>query len=558
MRILRMSATLAAAALVAGSLTTAAASPSSDDPTVTPAVPPVKLVGGKGSTCFWYYGGVGNDPLANIAYPDAGATYWAAIYRRPHGSKLTLKGTYPHARYMSLISYDRAGQPVDGIGDFQIDPDKGSKNPFRPGARRDTRAKDRKFSVAIEHSANFDPASGQPEYTIRDPRPDQPVRNTLKTVPTPSLGQVPLGTEVGSDGKTYDTESILLRVYVPDAGKDIRGGVRLPEATLTDADGTVLKGQAACDAMDSESKDFGAQHNGATRLPDPSALTLPAQVYQDLRYPNRIKASRDMLPNTPGVQVQVYPTPTAATPKTYDAPPAGVLFQTKRPVLATFPATYDRTVNNRWTKRSTEWRAQYDRRYLLQTWTGDDAVGASLTPSRTGGGFFPNVHNNYVRTALNRKFGEVAVIRGKMPSSPKTFRGNPVMAKGDVRYTSFCMNEATFTTRVMDCAYDEDVPVDKNGYYTIAVSRSEDRPRNADMRNGITWINWSTRGDGYQDPDFGWFQIRNMLADVDFHNATQDTARPGDEIKKMRRYLPKVTYMSTLQFERKFNDKPRG
>ena len=85
-----------------------------------PAAAAPTLVGGKGSTCFWAYGGVGDDPLYNIAYPDAGATYWAAYYRRPAGSKLSLNGTYPHARYFSFISYDRAGQPVDGVADYQI------------------------------------------------------------------------------------------------------------------------------------------------------------------------------------------------------------------------------------------------------------------------------------------------------------------------------------------------------------------------------------------------------------------------------------------------------
>ena len=26
-----------------------------------------------------------------------------------------------------------------------------------------------------------------------------------------------------------------------------------------------------------------------------------------------------------------------------------------------------------------------------------------------------------------------------------------------------------------------------------------------------SWIDWSETGDGDLDPDFGWFQIRNML-----------------------------------------------
>jgi hypothetical protein len=42
---------------------------------------------------------------------------------------------------------------------------------------------------------------------------------------------------------------LVMRVYVPDRGRDILGGVGLPEAELTLADGRKLTGQAACDAL---------------------------------------------------------------------------------------------------------------------------------------------------------------------------------------------------------------------------------------------------------------------------------------------------------------------
>ena len=71
-----------------------------------------------------------------------------------------------------------------------------------------------------------------------------------------------------------------------------------------------------------------------------------------------------------------------------------------------------------------EWRAQYDRRYLLQQWTGDDAPGADpAAPSHAAGGFFPNVHNAYVRTVIHRHFGKVAVFRGKLPPRRRPPRG---------------------------------------------------------------------------------------------------------------------------------------
>ncbi|MBL8580692.1 MAG: hypothetical protein JNL61_00510, partial [Rhizobiaceae bacterium] len=53
-------------------------------------------------------------PLNNRAFPDAGAIYWAASFVRPPGSKVEMEGLYPYSRFMSFISYDKAGLFVDG------------------------------------------------------------------------------------------------------------------------------------------------------------------------------------------------------------------------------------------------------------------------------------------------------------------------------------------------------------------------------------------------------------------------------------------------------------
>ena len=44
-------------------------------------------------------------------------------------------------------------------------------------------------------------------------------------------------------------QGIVYRVYVPDKGRDLTGGVGLPEAELQLADGTVLSGADACAAL---------------------------------------------------------------------------------------------------------------------------------------------------------------------------------------------------------------------------------------------------------------------------------------------------------------------
>ncbi len=451
------------------------------------------MVNGRFSTCFWNYGAFGVNDF-NVAYPDAGATYWAAGFRRPPGSKLTLTGKFPHSRYMAIQTYDLLGRGVDGLADYQIDPVAGAVNPFRPGANR--KAKKRTFKVEVIDAKN-------PGHTLQAFSGERR-RNSIYVIPESG----PL-TET-QDGKSYELNLLMLRVYVPDKGRNLTGGVGLPEPTLTLADGTVLKGQALCDAVDSESKAVGH-----TRVPDPGALLISTDTYRALRYPNTLSAPVNVFAGLTSVPREI--------------PPG-------------FPAV-----------RQGEWRAQYDRRYLLQMWAGDDAPGAVFPPPAraASGGFFPNIHNAYVRTALHRHFGKIAVFRGKLPSSPRTLKGNRKMGSGQVRYTSFCMNEAPQSTKVTDCTFDELVPTDRKGYYTIVVSRAGDRPSTAKGSCGKAWIEWSKTGDGDLDRDFGWFQIRNMLPSRKFKNAIQWTQTPGDESRVMGPYLPKLKYFANAGAFRK-------
>lgn len=504
-----------------GDSTTSAAAGQTAEFTKRPDLPEVKNTGTQGqfllgsySDCFWYAGAVGVEPENNIAYPDAGATYWAAYYRRPAGSKLYIEGTFAFARYVSLISYDGLGQPVDGVADFQMIPKEGSTNPFKVGANRLVPVDQRQFSVEVIHETN-------PGFTIRDPRSDEKDRESLYTVP--AEGATPLSHETGSDGAEYDTELLLWRVYIPNKGLDITGGVGLPQPRLVLADGTELTGQALCDAVDGTADDYKVIKNDPTsnRLPDISALLIPPPTYDKMRYPNLM---------APGEEVTIIG---GADP----------LIQVGRPLdhPESFPADYHPGVGD----RSTSWRSQYNRKYLLQFWTGDDAPGADPNPSRIGGGFFPNIHNNYTRTALHRSFGKVAVLRGKMPTAPTTYNDDPIMGSGQVRYVSYCITEAVVTTRVANCAYDEDVPIDADRMFTIVVSKPEDRPKNATAECGVRWMEWSPNGDGYKDLDFSWFQIRNMLPDADFDQAIQSTKTPGDEVSVMGDYLPDVEYFAT-------------
>ena len=91
-------------------------------------------------------------------------------------------------------------RPIDALSDAQLAPDPGSTNPFLPGASRTEEQRD--YTAFIEVG----------------PRPAQPAPNTLYTG--------------DSRGGTF-----LYRVYVPDRGRDAKGGVPLPKVTLEPAVG---------------------------------------------------------------------------------------------------------------------------------------------------------------------------------------------------------------------------------------------------------------------------------------------------------------------------------
>lgn len=82
---------------------------------------------------------------ANVAYPDSNATYWTTPYVALPGMRITLRGTYPTARFFSVNVYASSGQDftVNGVDsaitDYEIEPDAGTANPWQtPGATAGT------------------------------------------------------------------------------------------------------------------------------------------------------------------------------------------------------------------------------------------------------------------------------------------------------------------------------------------------------------------------------------------------------------------------------------
>lgn len=157
---------------------------------------------------------------------------------------------------------------------------------------------------------------------------------------------------------------------------------------------------------------------------------------------------------------------------------------------------------------------------------GLDALGASAD-------------NAYLYAYLSQKFGRVVLIRGRMPTTPKTFDGQKTMGSGQLRYWSMCSADAVPPQPTFECTHDEQVPVNRKGEFVVAVSSAADRPRRATTECGIGWLAW---GPGART----FVGMRNQLPALDFAQSVQASAL-GDEEKTMGAYFPRSQYYGSAE-----------
>jgi hypothetical protein len=144
----------------------------------------------------------------------------------------------------------------------------------------------------------------------------------------------------------------------------------------------------------------------------------------------------------------------------------------------------------------------------------------------------------YLVAYLSRKYGPVFVVHGKMPSFPNTFagadgKGLATMPPADLQYWSMVTLASAPSGELWDGVFDMQVPLDKDGDYTILVSRPEDRPKNATADHGVAWIDWGP-GEGLNDPrnrtDWGMLLVRMMSSDPNW----KETARRRSQSRAKR------------------------
>ncbi|MDH0625189.1 hypothetical protein N5E31_06575 [Pseudomonas chengduensis] len=130
-----------------------------------------------------------------------------------------------------------------------------------------------------------------------------------------------------------------------------------------------------------------------------------------------------------------------------------------------------------------------------------------------------------------------------------TYNGNTKFEDGDLRYWSWCSQQGYASGRVNKCLFDEQIPVDANGYYTLVLSRESDRPRNAINECGVSWLPIADVGDGTGDPDLSFLVLRNMLGRGEFKHAVQNIKSQETIQQDMGDYFPRARYTTVSSFE---------
>lgn len=271
--------------------------------------------------------------------------------------------------------------------------------------------------------------------------------------------------------------ALFYRVYVPDEGRDFDGGVGLPKLTFETADGHVeILPTANC--VEPLLPTFGGTL-GELGLND---ILRDVDVIDDpfLQSPGAVPLG----------------TPEAETKVFYGLPQTAI--------------------------------------NLLRDFVGlplPDDLETQL-PLPAGGGFLSNIHNAYTTNLFSRSYGNVVMIRAKAPR----FRGQNAVPFGQeqVRYWSVCQNDLP-TQRYVGCTADYQAHPDADGYFTMMVTDTADRPANAMADNNIDWMPWGPYIDAL-------LIYRHMLPASTFDQAIQNVPQgtlPGD---LMGDYVPQSAY----------------
>ncbi|NEQ65254.1 MAG: hypothetical protein F6K21_07105 [Symploca sp. SIO2D2] len=433
--------------------------------------------------CFWgepiAYGGktfrkMGYANGQMINFMDIEASYWPARFRLEPGEKLTIEGDFPHSRYASFNAYG-GGAPTASLFDANIEPDPGSSNPFKQGAQRDTADDQRHYTI----------------YVVNEPEPEDPAElapNTLYARPAAA---------------PYDIVELRYRTYLVDQtlqeAFDQRGGVPLPVPTvLTLADGQEVPGSTLC---------------------NPDRAMAQKMFFRAIPPNSFYSEEGEEVVEGVASWWQSYPCSEAE---------AGEFCNDPFTAPAQNPPVTEKFFGIPYSLKGLH--LPPDERETLKP-------GPSCEPAP---GFEGSADNAYLITFLNNHFGKVVQLRGHYPVTPRTYFDATTWdeSNAQLRYWSVMSGNEIPSTQIAAGIVDEQIPINEDGYFSIVVSKPENRPKTATQACGHAWLDWGRRGDFTGRDGQTILAWRHTLELNGFTQSANSVCEAGKEQEVMGDYLP--------------------
>ena len=202
------------------------------------------------------------------------------------------------------------------------------------------------------------------------------------------------------------------------------------------------------------------------------------------------------------------------------------------------------------------WNTDYN---VTGAFERDPEKRVRLHPAVAAGGYGNNPSTVYLMEAFSLDYGNVVVIQGKMPTFPRTRHRQKTLEQGtQVRYWS-CSSGGSGPFGVgWTSVFDEEVPLDADGNFTLVMSWPEDRPKNATRENGVIWLDFGG-GEGHYVGARNWINVvymRYQVLNPDWPESPANIPPPDERHplnqaeKVMGPYYPKAEYTTKELFER--------
>ncbi len=148
----------------------------------------------------------------------------------------------------------------------------------------------------------------------------------------------------------------------------------------------------------------------------------------------------------------------------------------------------------------------------------------------------------YVSTYYSRQHGEVFVVRFKALKTASAKKGVPLWTPNlEARMWSACTYNFWNGANV-GWLLDEDAPIDDDGFHTLVISSSENRPANATAENGVAWIDAGPFLDGQ-------LTFRMVLGREKFLQKLRKAIDTGNAPAEVAPHVPQTGFCSKQEFE---------